>query len=71
MAGITLTEAEAQLATWLAANTAVASGQEYSIGTRALKRADAAEIREQIKYWDQHVNRLSRGGIRVVGVTPV
>lgn len=63
MAGITLAQAEAQLATWLAASTAVASGQAYQIntggGNRALTRADAKEIREQIKFWNNFVNELS------------
>lgn len=70
MAGITLAEAEAQLTAWMDASTAVASNQSYSINGRSLSRADAAQIRENIKFWDQQVKRLSRGGIRVRGVTP-
>ena len=73
MAGITLEQAQAQLDTYLAANTAVASGQEYEIdtgnGRRRLRRADAAEIRTQIDYWDQKVKSLtpaSGGGRRRV-----
>ena len=67
MAGITLSEAQAQLDLWLAASKAVASGQEYSIDNRKLRRADAAEIRNQINYWQDCVSRLnraSRGGGR-------
>jgi len=60
MAGITLAQAEAQLAAWVAANTAVASGQSYSIKDRSLSRVDAGEIREQIDYWDGWVRRLTR-----------
>lgn len=60
MAGITLAQAEAQLALWLDANTKVASGQSYSIGGRSLSRTDASEIREQITYWDGWVRKLSR-----------
>ena len=76
MAGITLAQAEAQLAIWLAADTAVASGQSYTIGGRSLNRANAAEIRTNIDYWDSKVQKLtasasSSGGIRVRGVTPV
>ncbi len=72
MAGITLAQAEAQLATWLSANTAVASGQSYTIGSRQLTRVDAKEIREQLDYWDSKVKELSRGtsGMRVRGGTP-
>jgi hypothetical protein len=70
MAGITLTQAQAQLTAWLAASTAVATGQAYAIAGRSLTRANAAEIREQINFWDAKVKALSRGGIRIVGGTP-
>jgi hypothetical protein len=58
MAGITLAQAEAHLTLWLAASSAVASSQSYEIGDRKLTRADAAEIREQIEFWDRQVKRL-------------
>lgn len=70
MAGITLAQAEAQLATWLAASTAVAAGQAYSVAGRSLTRADAAVIRDNIKYWNSEVKKLDRGGISVRGITP-
>lgn len=70
MPGITLAQAEAQLALWLAASSAVAGGQAYSIAGRSLTRANAAEIRAQIEFWDAKVNKLSRGGIAIKGVTP-
>lgn len=69
MAGITLADAEAQLALWVAASAAVASGQSYSIKDRSLSRVDAGEIREQINFWDAWVRRLtprSRGRTRYV-----
>ncbi len=65
MAGVTLADAEAQLAVWLAANTAVAGNQSYSIGNRSLSRTDASEIREQIDYWHTWVQKLSRTKKRV------
>lgn len=74
MAGITLAQAEAQLAAWIAADTAVAGGQAYSIAGRSLTRANAGEIRENITYWNTWVQKLSSGGsggIRMRGVTPV
>ena len=71
MAGITLSQAESQLSSWLAADSAVANGQSYSIAGRSVTRADASEIRENIQFWDRQVKRLSRGGIRVRGGTPV
>ena len=71
MAGITLEQAEAKLSTWMDADDKVASGQSYSIAGRSLTRADAAEISNKIEFWDRQVKRLSRGGIRVRGATPV
>lgn len=71
MAGITLAQAEAKLSTWMDAEDKVASGQSYSIAGRSLTRADLADIRATIDYWDKKVQRLSRGGVRVTQVTPV
>lgn len=59
MAGITAAQADSQLQAWLAASFAVSSGQSYSIAGRSLSRADASQIREQIDYWQGHVNRLA------------
>jgi hypothetical protein len=72
MAGITLAQAEAKLTLWMAANDAVASGQQYTIGSRSLSRVDAGEIREQIQFWDAKVKELTRGttGMRIRGGTP-
>ena len=71
MAVLDLAEAKLQLSDWLAASRAVAKGQSYSVAGRALTRADAKEIREAITFWDLHVSRLNRGGIRVRGITPI
>jgi hypothetical protein len=70
MAGITLAQAEAQLAVWIAASTAVALGQSYTIAGQSLTRANAAVIRENIKFWDSQVKELTRGGLAIKGVTP-
>ena len=66
---ITLAQAQSQLSSWLAADTAVAAGQSYSIGDRSLTRADADKITKKIDYWNKQVMRLTRGGIRVFGVS--
>lgn len=75
MAGITLAQAEAKLALWLAALDKVSEGQSYSIsegsGSRSLTRANLKDIQEQIEFWDGLVKKLSRGGIRVRGVAPL
>lgn len=70
MAGITVGQAQAQLDLWVAANTAVAGGQRYIIKDRELYRTDAAEIRNQIDYWDAMVKRLSRTRSRTRYVVP-
>jgi hypothetical protein len=66
MAGITLEQAEAQLALWLAASAAVAASQSYEIdtgnGSRKLQRADAAEIRQQVTFWQTQVQSLTPVG---------
>ena len=71
---ITLAQSEAKLAEWMAADTAVASGQAYTIGGRSLSRANAKEIRENIDYWEAKTQKLSAGGrtggIQIKGVTP-
>lgn len=64
MAGITLAQAEAQLALWIDADTKVAAGQAYEIAGRKLTRADAGEITRKIDYWNGKVQSLSSGGGR-------
>jgi hypothetical protein len=59
MAGITLAQADAQLALWLAASTAVAANQSYTIAGRTLTRAHAAEVRKMLDYWEAKVKSLS------------
>ncbi len=60
MAGITLAQAEAQLAAWIEADTKVAGGQSYEIAGRRLTRADAADITAKIEYWNGKVLSLSQ-----------
>lgn len=75
MAGITLEQAEAKLTTWMAAMDKIAVGQSYSMSSggssHTLTRANLAEVQKQVEYWDKQVQRLTRGGIRVRGVTIV
>lgn len=77
MAGITLQQAEAKLDEWMLADTKVSGGQEYSIAGRTLRRSDAQEIRENIKFWDAKVRELEaleqgtgRRGPRVRYIVP-
>lgn len=76
MAGITLEQAETNLAAWEAASRAVAAGQSYEISdggmTRQLTRVNAEHIRGMIDYWESKVARLSRGrgGARTRQIAP-
>ncbi len=51
---------------WLEAELEVTTHQSYKIGSRSLTRADLAQIREQIKFWQNRVaqleNAAKRGG---------
>lgn len=62
MAGISLQRAQEQLDLWLEANKAVSSGQSYTInsanGGRTLTRANATEILNQIKFWEDKVSQI-------------
>lgn len=74
MAGITKEIAAKHLDLWLTAEEKVSRGQSYRIGDRSLTRADLAEIRASIKYWNDWVVALdgaSGGGARVMRAVPV
>lgn len=60
MAGITLAQAQTQLAAYLAAETAVLSNQSYEISGRKLTRADLASIQKGITLWSDRVQNLTR-----------
>lgn len=60
--GITKELAEEKLKMWLEVEDAVATGQSYRIGSRTLTRVDIKEVREQIDYWQNKFNSLSKGG---------
>ena len=59
MAGITLAQAQTQLDAYLAAETAILSGQEYEIAGRRLRRANLVEVREGVTYWSDKVDELT------------
>lgn len=60
MSAIDLTTAQEHLAAWLAADKALASGgASYSIGNRALTRADGDLIAANIARWRAEVDRLT------------
>jgi hypothetical protein len=59
MAGITIAQAEAALARWIAADEAVSNRQSYSIAGRTYTSSNAKEIRENIDYWDNKAKELT------------
>lgn len=65
MAGITLEVAQKHLDEWLEAELRVTTGQSYTIGSRALTRANLTEIRNSIDYWNKKVLELDN--IKKVG----
>jgi hypothetical protein len=71
MAGITLAQAEAQLALYLEAEAAVLAKQSYRIGERMLTLADLEAIQAGIKVWNDRATTLGaqaegRGRLRTI-----
>lgn len=58
MASITLEQAREHLDAWLKAELKVTSSQSYTLGGRTLTRANLSEIRKQIDYWRNMVEKL-------------
>lgn len=58
--------ARRHLDAWLNAELEVTTHQSYSIGSRSLTKANLSEIRKQIEYWTNEVEKLEniekRGG---------
>jgi len=71
LAGITAAQAQTQLDAFLAASAACSQNQEYRIAGRVYRRADLTQIMQMVDYWDTKVKSLSRGGVRVIGVSPL
>jgi hypothetical protein len=71
MPGITLEQAEARLAEYLAAEAAVLAKQSYAIAGRQLTLADLSSIQEGIKLWNDRATALGavaegRGRLRTI-----
>jgi len=69
----TLVEANQGLAIWQAALDAVATGQEYTVGSRRLSRTDASVCLKMVRYYESEVDRLTAGrgrGARVLRIRP-
>ncbi|PNT91280.1 DUF6148 family protein [Clostridium thermosuccinogenes] len=75
MASERLNKAKDRLNAYYAAELAVLSGQEYRMGTKTMRRADLAEIRQAIKDLEALVNELEsvesgRGCRKAFRITP-
>lgn len=75
MAAITLEIAKRHLDMWLEAETQVTINQAYTIGGKSFTRANLSEIRNQVKYWSNKVEKLqniakNKGRNRVYRVVP-
>lgn len=73
MAGITLEQAQQQLALYLAAEAAVLLKQSYTIDGRTLTYADLAAIQAGVKLWDTRCTDLqgkATGRSRVARIMP-
>ena len=71
MAGITLAQAEAKLAEYLTAETAILAGQSVSMNGRALTRADLNAVHAGIETWNRRVQQLDRGSMKSYNVVPL
>lgn len=59
MAGITLAQAEAKLAEYLAAETKILTGQKVEIDGQSLTRANLEAVQQGIDIWNARVTSLS------------
>lgn len=69
MAGITLAQAEARLAEYLAAEVKVLAGQAVSIDGTTLTRANLDLIQRGINIWNSRVQTLAAAASRGRAVT--
>ena len=72
MAGLTLADATTMYTLYIEAEKSILKGQSYSIGDRALTRADLKQVAEQREYWKKECDRFSGTGRRasVMSVIP-
>lgn len=69
---MTTTSYQTQLESVQAAIAAIEAGsQSYSIAGRSMSKADLGTLYEREKWLRRMVDRETRGGIRVRGITPV
>ncbi len=60
MAIFTSSELSEQISAWKQALVALASGQEYAIGSRRLRRSDLPEVRKTLQFLEAEKATLSK-----------
>lgn len=68
-------EVKNRLQIWLNAEEAIAKGQSYSIDNQRVERANLAQVREQIKFWQRELVKAEasvsgKGRRRVTRIVP-
>lgn len=58
---ITLDECESQIKKTLDAISKVKSGQQYSVGSRSLTRANLKDLHKDLEYWRRERNAILTG----------
>jgi len=61
-----LERAEKRLDLYYKAEEAILSGQEYSLGTRKLRRADLSDVQSMIRTLEKEIKSLEAGGKNMV-----
>ncbi|HWI50447.1 MAG TPA: DUF6148 family protein, partial [Rummeliibacillus sp.] len=56
----TLAVIQQRLSMWLEAEEMIAKGQSYTMDNRKLERANLAEVRDQIKFWQMEEQKAIR-----------
>lgn len=63
---LALERAEKRLDLYYKAEEAILSGQEYSLGTRKLRRADLSDVQSMIRTLEKEIKSLEAGGKNMV-----
>lgn len=53
---------KSRLEAYYKAETAILSGQEYTMGSRSLRRADLKTVQSEIKALEKEIDYLEKGG---------
>ncbi len=71
MAGRTLADAQADYTAVHAAYLKALEAEAVGLDQKSIRRPRSQELYEQMKQLDAEIKRLSRGGMRIRGGTPI